>query len=221
MNGALVVNERDHRLNGRSSSARVIMPTLANRPDRAQEDIDDPDRLLSPRRAVRLWARTGDGRSGTDGKQRPAHAGHPPVTRYWIGVASRDHVLAAVQGGFCQLNHGNEGPMKRLAPGDRIIYYSPKTERAAGQPLQAFTALGEVLAGEPYQVRQSERFQPFRRDVRYFDVREAPIRPLLPNLSFAKGGAGWGQVMRRGAFRIEQADYRIIATALSLGDDRH
>ena len=29
-----------------------------------------------------------------------------PETRYWIGVASRDHVARGVAGGFCQLGHG-------------------------------------------------------------------------------------------------------------------
>lgn len=141
------------------------------------------------------------------------------MTQVWVGVASRDHVLMAVRGGFCQLNHGKEAPMKRLAPGDRIVYYSPRAEMRAGEPLQAFTAIGEVLAGEPYQVKQSDRFQPFRRHVRYFDAREAPIRPLLPQLSFAQGKASWGQVMRRGTFRIELADYRIIAEAMRVADD--
>ena len=140
------------------------------------------------------------------------------MTLYWVGVASRDHVLLAVRGGFCQLNHGKEAPMKRLSPGDRILYYSPRTEMRAGQALQAFTAVGEVLSGEPYQVKQSDRFQPFRRDVRYFDAREAPIRPLLPVLAFAQGGASWGQVMRRGTFRIDATDYKTIAEAMHVAD---
>ena len=140
------------------------------------------------------------------------------MTLYWVGVASRDHVLLAVRGGFCQLNHGKEAPMKRLSPGDRILYYSPRTEMRAGQPLQAFTAIGEVMAGEPYQVKQSERFHPFRRDVRYFHAREAPIRPLLPDLSFAQGSGSWGQVMRRGTLRIEAADYATIAEAMHVAD---
>ena len=142
------------------------------------------------------------------------------MTRYWVGVVSRNHVQAAVRGGFCQLNHGKEVPMKRLAPGDRILYYSPRTDMQGGEPLQAFTAVGEVLEGEPYQVKQTERFQPFRRDVRYFDGHEASIRPLLPDLSFARGKASWGQVMRRGTFSIEQADYRLIAAAMGLTDGR-
>lgn len=141
------------------------------------------------------------------------------MTRYWVGVASRDHVLVAVRGGFCQLNHGKEAPMKRLGPGDRILYYSPRAKMQAREPLQAFTAIGEVLQGEPYQAKQSERFQPFRRDVRYFDAREASIRPLLPDLCFAQGRASWGQVMRRGTFRIKPADYCIIAEAMGVAND--
>ena len=139
------------------------------------------------------------------------------MRRYWIGVASRDHVLAAVRGSFCQLNHGKEGPVKRLAPGDLVLYYSPATERLAGAPLQTFTAIGVVLAGEPYRVKQSERFQPFRRDVRYLQAREAPIRPLLRDLSFTQGEASWGQMMRRGTFQITQDDCRIIAEAMGAG----
>lgn len=140
------------------------------------------------------------------------------MTQYWVGVASRDHVLRAVRGGFCQLNHGKEAPMKRVVPGDRIIYYSPRAEMQAGEQLQVFTAIGEVLPGEPYQVKQSEQFQPFRRQVQYFDAREASIRPLLPDLSFARGNASWGQVVRRGTFRIDAADYQIIAKAMHVAD---
>lgn len=115
------------------------------------------------------------------------------MTRYRVGVVGRDHVLMAVRGGFCQFNDGKEASMKRLAPGDRIVYFSPRSEMRAGEPLQAFTAIGEVLAGEPHQVEQSERFRPFRRDVRYFDACDAPIRALLPQLSFADREASWRQ----------------------------
>ena len=37
--------------------------------------------------------------------------------RFWIGVASRDHVNIAVQGAFVQLNHGKKAPLGRLKAG--------------------------------------------------------------------------------------------------------
>jgi hypothetical protein len=36
------------------------------------------------------------------------------VTKYWIGVASRNHVRMGMAGGFCQLCHGKAAPMRRL-----------------------------------------------------------------------------------------------------------
>jgi hypothetical protein len=136
------------------------------------------------------------------------------MTGFWIGVASRDHVRAGVAGGFCQLSHGKASPLLRLKPGDRIVYYSPRERLRDGNPVQAFTAIGEVLPGEPRQVDMGGDFSPFRRDVRFFAAREAPIHPLLPLLSFTRDRPSWGYMLRRGAFRIELQDYRLIAEAM-------
>lgn len=138
------------------------------------------------------------------------------MTSYWVGVASKDHVLAAVRGGFCQFNHGKEAPLKRMQPGDRLLYYSPKEGMRAGESVQAFTAIGEILDGAIRQDSVKAGFRPFRRDVRYFDACDAAIKPLLPHLAFARGKASWGQVLRRGTFRIEPGDYRVIAQAMQV-----
>ncbi|MDM5303958.1 EVE domain-containing protein [Bacillus subtilis] len=65
--------------------------------------------------------------------------------RYWVGVASRDHVIKAIQGGFAQLCHGKEAPLKKMNKGDWIIYYSPKVNIKDSTPYQKFTALGKVV----------------------------------------------------------------------------
>jgi len=140
------------------------------------------------------------------------------MTAYWVGVASREHVLAAVRGGFCQLNHGKEAPLRRLKPGDRLLYYSPRAGMHEGEQIQAFTAIGEVLAGEPKRVTSFPGFLPYRRDIRYFVGREAPIRPLLPHLRFSRGKVSWGAVLRRGTFQIEPEDYLLIAHAMGIND---
>lgn len=134
--------------------------------------------------------------------------------RYWIGVASRDHVMAGAAGGFCQFGHGKAAPIRRLRPGDWIVYYSPRVTYPDGAPLQAFTALGEVLPGEPYAVAMSPGFVPTRRDVRFVASHEAPIRPLLEQLSFLTGRKSWGQIFRRGLVEIPERDFRIIAAAM-------
>ncbi len=141
-----------------------------------------------------------------------AHTGR----RYWVGVASRDHVRRGVAGAFAQLGHGKRPPLARMAPGDWIVYYSPRTRFPDGEPYQRFTAIGEVLTGEPYQVRMSDDFVPYRRAVRFLRVEEAPVQPLLPGLAFIKDKRRWGYLFRRGHFEISERDFRLIATAMGV-----
>jgi len=138
-------------------------------------------------------------------------------TRYWIGVASREHVRRGVAGGFCQLNHGKAGPMRLLSPGDWIVYYSPREFMNKGEPVQAFTAIGEIAEGEPYVGEMGGGMEATRRDVRFLKAKDAPIRPLLDTLSFTRGRASWGYAFRRGSFAIDEADFRVIANAMGVG----
>jgi hypothetical protein len=136
------------------------------------------------------------------------------MTKYWIGVASRDHVRAAMAGGFCQLCHGKEVSLRRLKAGDRIIYYSPRERMRDGAPTKAFTAIGEISAGEPEPHDMGHGFVPYRRNVRFYTASDAPIEPLLPLLSFTRDRSQWGIVFRRGIFAIDRKDYDIIADAM-------
>lgn len=43
------------------------------------------------------------------------------MTRYWIGVASREHVQRGMLGGFSQVCHGKYGPLKSMSEGDWIM----------------------------------------------------------------------------------------------------
>lgn len=135
-------------------------------------------------------------------------------THYWIGVASKEHVLRGVEQGFCQLCHGKSNPLKRLAPGDWIIYYSPRTRMQEGEVLQAFTAIGQVLPGEPYDFDMGGGFIPYRRDVKFIHAIDAPIRSLLNELSFIKNKQSWGYVFRFGLLEIPECDFQRIAMAM-------
>lgn len=138
-------------------------------------------------------------------------------TRYWIGVVSRDHVLRGVEGGFAQVGHGKGAPLRRMAPGDWLFYYSPKTSLEGGTPLQAFTGAGRILDGEVYQVEMTEAFKPWRRDVTFAtDAIEAPIAPMKERLSIITDNKNWGMVFRRGHVEITEADAQIIAEAMGI-----
>jgi hypothetical protein len=133
----------------------------------------------------------------------------------WIAVASADHVAIGRSQGFCQMNHGKSAPLRRVKPGDLLTYYSPVQTYGTRTTLQAFTALGRIRDGEPYQGDMGGGFHPFRRDVDWFPATAAPIQPLLPHLDFTRGQTNWGAPFRYGLFSISDADMTRIAEAMS------
>ena len=132
----------------------------------------------------------------------------------WIAVASAEHVRLGRSQGFMQVCHGKAAPLKRIKPGDRVVYYSPVAVFKGADKLQAFTAIGTVEPIEPYQADMGGGFCPYRRDVAWFTARETPIRPLLELLAFARGNKNWGYQLRFGLFEISAADMDLIADAM-------
>jgi hypothetical protein len=114
------------------------------------------------------------------------------IARYWIGVVSRAHVLRGVEGGFAQLGHGNEAPPRRLSAGDWLVYYSPSTAHPDGEPLQAFTAIGQVVDDDVFRVEATSDFHPWRRRVRYEPAHEVPAAELLDDLEIVPERPSWG-----------------------------
>ncbi len=137
-------------------------------------------------------------------------------TRYWMIVASRDHVMRGVSQGFTQANHGKAEPLKRLRPGDWIIYYSPKLVYGEAGKLQAFTAIGRVTSDTVYTVDMGDGFVPARRDVEFLPCKELPLPPLVNELSFIHNKTNWGAVFRFGFFQISLADFERIARDMLL-----
>ncbi|MWD26951.1 EVE domain-containing protein [Aquicoccus sp. SCR17] len=141
------------------------------------------------------------------------------MTRYWVGVACRDHVKQAEAGGFIQLGHGREEPLRRPSPGDGLVCYATRSKEEGGHPVSAFVAIGRVGEGEVRQA-DGQDAQPFRRDMTYAEnVREAPVRLLLHDLGFVPEGRSWGLVFRRSLFEIARGDFLVIARAMEAADD--
>jgi predicted RNA-binding protein len=133
------------------------------------------------------------------------------MPKYFIEVVSREHVLRGVQMGIAQIGHGKRSGLAQMKKGDWFIYYSPKVAIESKEPLQAFTALGQIADDEIYQVEESKTFKPFRRKVKYEKVKEAPIQPLIDKLSFIKNKKLWGYVFRYGLVEIPKEDFGVVA----------
>lgn len=140
----------------------------------------------------------------------------PNEQTYWVSTISRDHVQLSVEGGFTQAGHGKASGLKRLKVDDWLLYYSPKTSLRDGERVQAFTAIGRVLDKELYQVEQAPGFTPWRRNIEFVRATEAPIRPLIDQLSFIKDKRRWGYTFRLGLFEIPQEDFAVISRAMTV-----
>jgi EVE domain len=137
---------------------------------------------------------------------------------YWTGVVSHAHVLRGVAGGFAQMNHGKQAPLKRMKTGDGLIYYSPREAYPDGAPLQAFTAIGFIRSGKVYAHDMTADgvpgFVPWRIDVDYLSAQIALIKPLIAQLDFIADKTHWGAAFRFGQVGIGEADFLRIAAAM-------
>jgi hypothetical protein len=131
-----------------------------------------------------------------------------------IAVASAEHVRLGRSQGFIQVSHGKAAPLRRIQPGDRVVFYSPTEAFRGKDRLRAFTAIGIVKQGEPYRAEMSGGFSPFRRDVAWQTAKETLIEPLLEQLEFTSDKRNWGYQLRFGLFEISDADMARIARAM-------
>jgi hypothetical protein len=136
--------------------------------------------------------------------------------KYWVAVVSKNHLMRGIEGGFIQVNHGKEQPLKKLSARDVVVFYSPKQTFEGNEKLQAFTAISEVADDKVYQHKMSDDFVPYRRNVKFHAGKEAPIQPLIHTLQFIKNKQAWGYAFRFGFFEINKYDYEIIASAMKV-----
>jgi hypothetical protein len=137
------------------------------------------------------------------------------MTKYWILIASKNHVMTGVAGSFAQAGHGKSYPLRRMQVGDGIIYYSPKLEYGGKEPYQRFTAIGCVTGEKVYRFDMGNEFTPHRRDVKYLSSRDIQVVPLVGRLSFIKDKVRWGNIFKFGIIQIPAEDFKLIATMMN------
>lgn len=137
---------------------------------------------------------------------------------HWIGVVARAHVQRAVAEGFVMFAHGRHAAVKQVQPGDWFAYYSPTQTLGKADTVRRFTAIGQILPGEPVAMQMTADATGWRRSAHYLAGQEADIYLLLPQLSFVTNPGHWGMYFRKSLFRIEAADFALIAEAMGVGD---
>jgi hypothetical protein len=136
------------------------------------------------------------------------------MSKYWIVVASAEHVRRGRAGGFMQAGHGKEAPLRRMKCGDGIVCYSPTETLGGKDRLQAFTAIGFVKNDNIYAVDMTPGFRPFRRNATFWESEPTQIAPMLDKLGLTRGHRHWGAKFRFGLVEISRSDFKKIANAM-------
>ncbi|WP_221393666.1 EVE domain-containing protein [Dyadobacter sp. NIV53] len=139
-------------------------------------------------------------------------------TKFWIIVASKDHVKSALLQGIAQACHGKVSPLKRMRKDDFIIYYSGKHFLGRPEVCQEFTGIGKVMDDEIYQFRASGDFCPSRRNIEFLPGKDVSILPLISGLNFIHNKKNWGYQFRFGLLEIDRHDFELISSQMLQND---
>ena len=134
--------------------------------------------------------------------------------KYWIIVASKDHVENGLAEGIAQACHGKASSLKRMQKDDLVLFYSGKMTLGKPDKCQEFTAIGKVKDDELFQFEMSPDFNPFRRRISFIPSTEVYILPLINDLDFIENKKYWGYPFRFGFFEIKQHDFDLISTKM-------
>ena len=134
--------------------------------------------------------------------------------KYWIIVASKDHVKSALSQGIAQACHGKTEPMRRIRKDDFIIFYSGKQRLGRPEACQEFTGIGKVMDDESYQFQVSDDFCAARRNIDFMKSEDISILPLISGLNFIRDKKSWGQPFRYGLLEIDRHDFTLISSKM-------
>ncbi|MET3125791.1 putative RNA-binding protein [Arcicella rosea] len=140
-------------------------------------------------------------------------------TKYWIIVASKDHVKNGIAEGIAQACHGKTSPLRRMKKGDYILYYSGKMVLGKDEKCQEFTAIGQVKDDEVYQFQMSPDFCPSRRNIEFFSHQDLSILPLINDLEFIQNKKSWGYPFRFGILEINENDFQLISSKMLITEE--
>ncbi|MGH6890642.1 MAG: EVE domain-containing protein [Dongiaceae bacterium] len=140
---------------------------------------------------------------------------HSSAPRHWIAIASAEHVANGVAQGIMQVCRGKGGPLRRIRPADRVIYYSPTASFHGADRLRQFTAFG-IARGCALSGSDERRFPALSPRCRLSAGGACVHSALLEELDFTRGKRNWGWKFRAGLFEIVFEDGARIARAMAV-----
>ena len=114
--------------------------------------------------------------------------------------------------------HGKHSAVKQTRPGDWFAYYSPTETLGGKDAVRRFTSIGRIADSPPEQTAMmGGDVDAWMRRAAYLDAQEADIYPLLPQFRFVTDASHWGMYFRKSLFKVDAADFSLIADAMGVG----
>lgn len=137
------------------------------------------------------------------------------MKKYWINVVPKERVVKAVEESIMEFE-GIDAHVNTIEKDDWVIFYSPREDVAGTIKLQAFSAIGQIADDTMFLVEDVPGVQVYKRKVNYLKVKEAPLIPLIQNLSCIRNKKHWGTVFKMDLFQISKEDFELIAKTMGI-----
>jgi len=132
----------------------------------------------------------------------------------WIAVAWDEHLRLGRSNGFMQVSHGKSAPLRRVEPGDRVVFYSPTDAFRGKDKLQSFTAIGVVKEGRSISSRHGRRILPVPSGCHLANGRGDTDPDACRAAGVHEGNRNWGYQLRSGLAEISELDMLRIVRAM-------
>lgn len=137
--------------------------------------------------------------------------------KYWLVVASVEHVNQSIKEGYCQLVNGKEVPLRKMKKGDGLIYYSSTISLKNKTAVKAFTAIGFIADDVIYTYDMTNYFYPHRRKVNFLkNSQKVAIEELQLFLQFVDNNLRYSYKFRQGHLEITEFDFKLIAFRMGI-----
>lgn len=130
------------------------------------------------------------------------------MTRYFLFIASHDHLMHAIANGFIQQRYLNR--FRDVHKGDYVVLYATKLNYNGKTPYRKFVGIGKVISDEIFEIPHGTNMY-YRMMVKYKKYHEKDLSNIIDQLEFIKNKKNYGFYFIRGKRELSEADYNTIA----------
>jgi len=145
------------------------------------------------------------------------------MAQRWIVTVSEDNLQETLKNNLVGLPERRRNLLKRVRPGDTVVFYIGKKRAGYGGPRASVSQFGPIaeVAGEEFfsddpiwGVRGKERF-PARLPICLVSEGRVNAADVTPRLNFVRDKNKWGLYFLTGIRELSEEDYKTLLAAIT------